>query len=59
MHVGAINLQWMGQEYTIGKKITLINGIGKIGQARAKEWTWTTHTPHTKITESGLKTWLN
>ena len=35
--------------------VSSINGVGKIGQPHAKEWNWTTITPHTKINSQWIK----
>ena len=43
MHKWSINLQQRNQEYTLGKgTVSLVNGIGEIGQPHAKEGNWTT-----------------
>ena len=41
MLIWSINVQQRRQEYTVGKRISSTNGVGKTGQLPAKEWNWT------------------
>ena len=49
-HKGAKNIQWKDS-------LSSVNGTGKIGQPRAREWNWNTILYRTqKLTQNGLKT---